>query len=693
MTGIRRSRLIASAILAVAFLLILAPPSLAPDASGQGSGFELVDSTGTELGARSFMTSQVGFDTVDTRDGTVYHLTERTEIETIETYVKWVNGYDGAFTVHLSIEIPQDGSFGFLSTTGIRVAIFDGDTPYYAVLTQANAYSSDFVEDETAETPAPHNFQPGQGGNRVRVYTNAAYDSGTPPSNALKLSFEFAGTTEEDLHIIKYVSEGQVVKEKTLPGDAELGEPPQVTRSGYDLLGWKDSNGAWVTPLTRVSTLPSDIITAEWTPHGGGGGDDWPKIDVKDEDVKEPDGTEVRTETTTIRYEDGTRTVIIEKVIDRPDGDETLMELVETTYPDRKKDTTTTMITESTHEDGSKDILYEYEQRLRDGIWTITESTESYDPVTRLILREETTESGDFQGILSKSGSDVEIVYREDGSSTRTERSFAEDRDGHRHDEERVQELDPGKELTGESRDIRITGPDMEPREYGIEYTVTEDGRTVLATMEEITAMDLGVINDIIGEYDYTQDFIGVFGDDGTLTVSDGMLPIISEMGCGLYAHRGAESVSIDADIVAALAKGEGVLELRIEDAAGHMNPRQERAVGQSYAVSVTLTMDLEYITDLPGTAEIVLEPGYYSADAFRVEEDGSLTRMDAEYDAETGAVSFPVGHLSIYMVQLHTDQKETPWTLIAAGIAAFAAIMLVIVAISKRRRRSDARP
>jgi hypothetical protein len=163
-------------------------------------------------------------------------------------------------------------------------------------------------------------------------------------------------------------------------------------------------------------------------------------------------------------------------------------------------------------------------------------------------------------------------------------------------------------------------------------------------------------------------------------------------MGCGLYAHRGPESVSIDADVVAALAKGEGELVLRIEDAAGHMNPRQERAVGGSYAVSVTLTMDSEYVTELPGTAEIVLEPGYASADAFRVEEDGSLTRMDAEYDPMTGSVSFSVGHFSIYMVEMHKEPpKELPWMWIAIGIAALAAMLLIIFAAAKRRRRSDA--
>lgn len=70
-------------IIAVALLMILAAPSLTPDVSGQGPGIELVDSTGEELGARSFMTSQVGFDTVDTRDGTRYLLAETTEIETI----------------------------------------------------------------------------------------------------------------------------------------------------------------------------------------------------------------------------------------------------------------------------------------------------------------------------------------------------------------------------------------------------------------------------------------------------------------------------------------------------------------------------------------------------------------------------------------------------------------------------------
>jgi|GEM_PF-5136855 len=686
MTGIRRTRASAMPIIAVALLMILAAPSLIPGVSGQGPGIELVDSTGTELGARSFMTSQVGFDTIDTRDGTRYLLAETTEIETIETYIKWVGIDSGTFDMTISVYPAESGSYGFLAATGIRVAVFDDDVPYYAILDQANEFTAKVIQDESENPPQPHTFQPGQDGNRIRVYTNAAYDSATAPSDALKLTFAFT-IESKGLHVIQYVSEGKVVAEKMLSDDAELGAPPRVYREGYDLLGWKDSNGAWVTPHTRVSMLPSDIITAEWARD-----EDWPKIDVEEEDVTEPDGTEVHTETTTIRYEDGTKTVIIEKVVDHPNGDETLMELVETTYPDKRKDTTTTLITEVTKEDGSKDILYEYEQRLRNGKWTVTESTETYDPVSRLVVKDEFTESGDSHGTISKSGSDVSIVYHDDGTSTRTEDRYEEDRTGARQDDRKVSELSSEKELMGETRRVTITEPGMEPREYGIEYVVDAEDRTVLATMPVITADDLDAIQVLIDQYDYTEDFIGVFNDQGVLTVSDGLLPIISDMGCGLYAHRGDESVSIDADIVAALAKGEGVLELRIEDAAGHMNPRQERAVGESYAVSVTLTMDQEFITDLPGKAEIVLEPGYASADAFRVEEDGSLTRIDAEYDWQTGAVSFSVDHFSIYMVEPHKDPQEgLPWMWIAVGIGALAAAMLMVFAIARRRRRSDA--
>jgi len=684
MTGIRRNRASAMSIIAVALLLVLAAPSLIPGVSGQGPGIELVDSTGTELGARSFMTSQVGFDTEDTKEGTRYLLAETTEIETIETYIKWVDIASGTFDMTISVYPADGGSYGFLYTTGIRVAVFDDDVPYYAILDQANEFTAKVIQDESENPPQPHTFQPGQDGNRIRVYTNAAYDSATAPSDALKLTFAFT-IESKGLHVIQYVSEGKVVAEKMLSEDAELGAPPRVYREGYDLLGWKDSNGAWVTPHTRVSMLPSDIITAEWARD-----EDWPKIDVEEEEVTEPDGTEVKTETTTIEYEDGTKTVIIEKVVDHPNGDETLMELVETTYPDKRKDTTTTLITEVTKEDGSKDILYEYEQRLRNGKWTVTESTETYDPVSRLVVREETTESGDYKGTISKSGSEVEIVYHDDGTSTRTESSYEEDRTGYRYEERKVSELDSEKELTGESREIRVAEPGKDPREYGIQYVVTTDDRTVYATMPTIAADDLDSVQGLIDQYDYTEDFLGVFEDEGVLTVSDGVLPLISEMGCGLYAHRGAESVSIDADIVAALSKGKGVLVLKIEDAAGHMNRLQERTVGDSYAVSITLTMDSEYVHELPGKAEIVLEPGYESADAFRVEENGGLVRIDAEYDPATGAVSFSVDHFSIYMVELHKEPKDLPWIWIAIGIAALAAMMLIIFA-AKRRRRSDA--
>ena len=683
MTGIRRNGAYAASILAIAILMILAIPSFTPEVSGQGPGIELVDSTGEELGDRSFMTSQVGFDTVDTKEGTRYLLNEKTEIETIETYIKWVDIESGYFDLRITVYPADGGSYGFLSSTGIRIAVYDGGTPYYAVLDQTNGYSAVVIQDESENPPRPHSFQPGQDGNRIRVYTNIAYDSATAPTDALKLTFAFTATSE-NLHVIQYVSEGEVIEERLLGEDAELGEPPQVKRAGYDLLGWKDSNGKRVTPQTRVYSLPSDVITADWKKSGGG--DVWPKTDTEEEDVTEPDGTEVHTETTTIRYEDGTKTIIIEKVIDHPDGDETLMERVETTYPNGKKDITTTLVTETTHDDGSKDILTDYEQRLGDGMWVRSRTVETYDPETRLVVREDEYERGNYFGTLEKRGADVDIEYHEDGSATRTERSFEEDAIGNRQELERVTQYSPEGDMERDSRHVTLIDPGRDPREYDIDYTVMEEDRRVTARLPELTSLDLDNVEDLINLYDYTESFIGISEDDGVIIVPDGILPIIADMGCGLYAHRGGDSVSIDARIVAALSKMGGVLELRIEDATGHMNPLQEKAVGDSFAVSVTLTMDAQYVVELPGSAEIVLEPGYESADAFYVKEDGTLERVDAEYDPSTGAIAFSVSHFSIYMVELH-EGSGFPWIWIAIIIAVFAA---AIILIAKRRRRDD---
>ncbi len=242
---------------AVALLLVMSlPAASASPLTDQTPGIVLVDEDGTGLGNRPLLDPIVHMDTETTPGGVVYRLAANTDVTYIDTYVKTVNNIE-PYKISVTVTAPSTSDFDFYYVTGILITITDGSTVCEAVLTSGNNFTANVTD-----SYGWHIFQPNER-YQVKAYTYLAYDSTVKPLGAKNLTFTFTATMD-DLHDVKFYSEGEVIETRTLQPTAPLGPLPEPSRGGYQLLGWKDSNGNYVSATTKVNELPSDDITAEW---------------------------------------------------------------------------------------------------------------------------------------------------------------------------------------------------------------------------------------------------------------------------------------------------------------------------------------------------------------------------------------------------------------------------------------------
>ena len=113
--------------------------------------------------------------------------------------------------------------------------------------------------------------------------------------------------------------------------------------------------------------------------------------------------------------------------------------------------------------------------------------------------------------------------------------------------------------------------------------------------------------------------------------------------------------------------------------------------MGDAYAVSVELTVGGKPVRQLAGRAEIIVLPGYDSANVYRVNEDGSTVKCDSEYDRTTGKVYFSVDHLSIFMIEQTNADDGYPSKEFTFGFTCIWLLFVIVIflfLVKKKKRR-----
>lgn len=206
--------------------------------------------------------------------------------------------------------------------------------------------------------------------------------------------------------------------------------------------------------------------------------------------------------------------------------------------------------------------------------------------------------------------------------------------------------------------------------------------------MPDTQRIDVDYARDSIAGDHYEVVIVGVHSDTGILIIPDETVPIIVEYGYWVSVSNGDMHVVLDDDVVRTVYRileeggsiGEEVV-LRIEKATeDDLNERQAAVIGDNYAVSVTLTVNGEYVSELGGVAEISLEPGFEAVYVYHVLLSGELEPVDCTYDPETGMVDFAVDHFSIYMIK--AENHEEPWS-VSPFLIGLIALLLILISVA----------
>ncbi len=208
------------------------------------------------------------------------------------------------------------------------------------------------------------------------------------------------------------------------------------------------------------------------------------------------------------------------------------------------------------------------------------------------------------------------------------------------------------------------------------EYLAKGDRDRIEIVMPDTQRIDVNYAKDSISDYNYSTVIVGVSSDTGTLIIPKTTLELISEYGYGASVSDGEHHVILSKEIIANLNETGGEAVLKIEVATpDKMTREQSFIVGYNYAVSVTLTLNGEAVTQLGGMAEITVEPGFQAAHVYYVSPNGALEEIESEYDSETGSVLFSVEHFSIYMITLDRSPNyiDPPLILALAFILMFS--------------------
>lgn len=208
-------------------------------------------------------------------------------------------------------------------------------------------------------------------------------------------------------------------------------------------------------------------------------------------------------------------------------------------------------------------------------------------------------------------------------------------------------------------------------------YYGNGDGSRIEVIMPDTTKIDVDYAKNSVEGLGYEDIILGVSSENGILEIPEDAVKLVSEYGYSVSVTNGDMHVILDSGVVKKAESLEGDVILTVQQTTDDiLTQDQQRTIGSRYAISVTLTVNGDTVSELEGNAEVNVSPGYAGVDVYRVEPDGSLVEIGCEYDSETGNVRFTVDHLSVYMVEPEAYHGKVFFTL-----SLFTVAMVLILA------------
>ena len=217
-------------------------------------------------------------------------------------------------------------------------------------------------------------------------------------------------------------------------------------------------------------------------------------------------------------------------------------------------------------------------------------------------------------------------------------------------------------------------------------FTARGDADSIEVFMPEAEKIDVQYAADSIMDLKYRNVTVGVISEEGVLFVPEDAKQLARDYLYSLSIVNNDIHVILDWNTVdgACMIKGDLVLTVR-HALPGDMDDSQKRTVGDRLAISVTLQVNGEYVTQLGGKAYIAVKTEE-GVNVYHVDTDGRAILIESTYhDGETHTV---VNHFSIYMYTGEDISNGCPILWIVLIIA--AAIALIALVLFWRKKHKD---
>ncbi|MBE6524799.1 MAG: hypothetical protein E7Z65_08050 [Thermoplasmata archaeon] len=219
-------------------------------------------------------------------------------------------------------------------------------------------------------------------------------------------------------------------------------------------------------------------------------------------------------------------------------------------------------------------------------------------------------------------------------------------------------------------------------------YNAKGDADTIWITMPDTERIDVNYAKDSIEGLNYSKVILVVESNDGNLFVPEESIPLVAEYGYCLSVTNGRMTVVLDKAVVNSLSGLEGDWELSIHQARpAELTEAQKETIGEFYAISLSLTIDRKYISELGGTASVDVKSNRDDVTVYYVDLEGNKELIDSQY--LDGQEHFEVDHFSVYMFEypVEPDDPSEPTVIFAITIVFMFLPIGALVAWEKRKK------
>lgn len=216
-------------------------------------------------------------------------------------------------------------------------------------------------------------------------------------------------------------------------------------------------------------------------------------------------------------------------------------------------------------------------------------------------------------------------------------------------------------------------------------FTARGDADSIEVFMPEAEKIDVQYAADSIMDLKYRNVIVGVISEEGMLFVPEDAKQLARDYLYSLSIVNSETHVILDWNTVDGISMMKGDMVLYVHHATPEdLTNAQRRTIGDHLAVSVTMLVNGEYVSQLGGHADIYEKTE--NTMVYYVDPDGRPSLIESDH--EDGITHTSVNHFSIYMYTDEEVSEDFPIIIVIAIIAVVLA--LIVIFLLWRRKQKD---